>query len=93
MFRRLGVTQCTLTYIFNLTMGLSGPNLIVSLGAAVLICLSSKKSDRTRTFEMPDLTCLHSAEVVGEAAGSDSLGDFSNRQGAACSPAHAREAP
>lgn len=42
---------------------------------------------------MPLLTFLHSPKVVGEAAGSDSLGDFSNRQGAACSPAHAREAP
>lgn len=42
---------------------------------------------------MPLLTFLHSPKVVGEAAGSDSLGDFSNRQGAACSPAHARKAP
>lgn len=92
-FSRLGVIKCILTSIFNLAMGLLGLNLIVSLGAAVLICLSLKKSDRTRTFEMPVLTFLHSPEVVGETAGSDSLGDFSNRQGATCFPAHAHEAP
>lgn len=92
-FSRLGVIKCILTSIFNLAMGLLGLNLIVSLGAGVLICLSLKKSDRTRTFEMPVLTFLHSPEVVGETAGSDNLGDFSNRQGATCFPAHAHEAP